>query len=78
MGYLSAVTHSTGLVVLPMGDRPAETPILSGEQGIESVSLFSSTEEVSESRDRRTGMWPREVVRTLGEPHCSSHPRRTV
>lgn len=65
-------------VVVPNGERPAETPTLIGEHGTESVSLFSSTDDVSDRRVRRGGMWPSDTVRTLGEPQCSSHPRRTV
>lgn len=50
-----------------------------GEQGAESASLmFSSAEEVSDMRVNSRGALLPDMVRTRGEPHCSSQPLRTV
>lgn len=50
-----------------------------GEQGTESTSLMvSSAEDVSDRRDRSSGGRLPDMVRTRGEPQCSSQPLSTV
>lgn len=50
-----------------------------GEQGIDSMSLMlSSADEVSDRRDRSGGARLADMVRTRGEPQCSSEPLSTV
>lgn len=50
-----------------------------GEQGIDSMSLMlSSADEVSDRRDRSGGTRLADMVRTRGEPQCSSEPLSTV
>lgn len=50
-----------------------------GEQGTESASLMvSSAEDVSDRRENSRGGRLPDMVRTRGEPQCSSQPRSTV
>lgn len=52
---------------------------MSGEQGTESTSLVvSSAEDVSDRRENSRGGRLPDMVRTRGEPQCSSQPRSTV
>lgn len=52
---------------------------MSGEQGTESTSLvLSSAEDVSDRREKSRGGRLPDMVRTRGEPQCSSQPRSTV
>lgn len=52
---------------------------MSGEQGTESTSLMlSSAEDVSDRREKSRGGRLPDMVRTRGDPQCSSQPRSTV
>lgn len=86
------VTHVQYVIIIimfmdvPIGDFPidpcaacGEQGNMRGEQGTESTSLMlSSTEDVSDKRDNSGGARLPDMVRTRGEPQCSSQPLSTV